>query len=490
MELRHLRSFLAAAAGLTFCLGSARHRLPPSVRLVALPEMTTPIHLEAVRRKDSANPALPKLLALVPTNPRTTADDTRWTPPPIRSPRWPRRQIDTRPGLATTNRRDLPADCLGPHWFPSCSTMLSFLRRRTPPAPPTFNERVAAFWTWFTEVAPRCYATIEDKRCGELAEETSAKVDELLPGFAWVFGPGENDVGHSLTLSGEGVIHRQLLALQWLALAPKIPGWTFYAARQPGPITGHVIEMAGTRFDPKEIWVTPRIDTDAEKLDLTIWHPAWATISEKQRGIITFLFLDESLGEYGTERWIGEISHGKEHLAQSFPLEELASHVDATAKANTWRLIAPGECYTLFSCKEPRPGVFPRSDVLTQSTANPKLFREYMKAEGELSDPLPGTGADYLYVSIPHEYFPAGKETDFRGEIEEALDDALKTAHSGSCIGGAFGTINGYVDLLVFDGARSRDLVQQTLRRFQLPRGSMIEFFAREKRGQRIALGA
>ncbi len=368
--------------------------------------------------------------------------------------------------------------------------MFSLFRRKPPPAAPTVNERVTAFWTWFAEVAPRFYATIDAKRCSDLADETSAKVDELLPGFAWVFGPGENGIGHSFTLSGEGVLHRQLLALQWLALAPKIPGWTFYAARQPGPIKGHVIEIAGTRFDPKEIWVTPRIDTDAEKLDLTFWHPSWETISERQRGTITFLFLDEALGEYGTERWIGEISHGKERLAQSFPLEELASHVDATAKANRWRLIAPGECYTLFSIKEPQAGAFPRSDVLTQSTANPGLFREYMKAEGELPDPLAGTGADYLYVSIPRDYFPAGKETDFRGEIEEALDTALKTARSGRCIGGAFGTINGYVDLLVFDGARSTDLIQQTLHQFTLPRGAMIEFFAREKRGRRIALGA
>ncbi len=68
-------------------------------------------------------------------------------------------------------------------------------------------------------------------------------VNELSPGFAWVFGPGADGIGHSFTLSGEGVIHRQLLALQWLSRAPVINGWTFYAARQPGPISGHTIEI-------------------------------------------------------------------------------------------------------------------------------------------------------------------------------------------------------------------------------------------------------
>jgi hypothetical protein len=108
--------------------------------------------------------------------------------------------------------------------------MLSFFRRK-PVAPETFNERARAFWSWYTSVAARFYAAIEAGRCADLTDETSAKVDELLPGFAWVFGPGPDRQGHSFTLSGEGIEHRQLLAQQWLALAPKIEGWTFYVPR-------------------------------------------------------------------------------------------------------------------------------------------------------------------------------------------------------------------------------------------------------------------
>jgi hypothetical protein len=40
------------------------------------------------------------------------------------------------------------------------------------------------------EVAPRFYATIENGQCSSLANETSAKVDQFLPGFQWVYGPG------------------------------------------------------------------------------------------------------------------------------------------------------------------------------------------------------------------------------------------------------------------------------------------------------------
>lgn len=366
--------------------------------------------------------------------------------------------------------------------------MFSIFRRKRPqPAALTFNKRVASFWTWFQSVAPRFYETIEAGKCSSLADETSAKIDELLPGFAWVFGPGENGKGHSFTLSGEGIIHRQLLALHWLSRAPAIQNWSFYAARQPGPIKGHVVEMEGLRFDPKEIWVTPVIDAEDENIDITVWHPAWANLERRQQSTITFLFLDEALGEYGTDWWIGRIDFGKDRLAGAFPLEELAEYVERTAAERGWKKHVPGTLWTLFSTKE-SSGDFPRADILTQNTCVPKLFTEFMNAAGEYDDPLAGTGADYVYVSVDSSFFPKGQEVSRRGEIEGAIEQALITFNGGRCIGGALGNQRCYSDFLIFDGERSLNAMRQALREQEVPAGTMIEFFAREKRGLRIAI--
>lgn len=62
-----LLALVAAGAGLTFCLRSSRHRLPPTVALVALPDIKTPIRLAAVWREDNTNPALAALIALLRT---------------------------------------------------------------------------------------------------------------------------------------------------------------------------------------------------------------------------------------------------------------------------------------------------------------------------------------------------------------------------------------------------------------------------------------
>lgn len=365
--------------------------------------------------------------------------------------------------------------------------MLSWLRRKASPSSPTYRERVEDFWEKFRKVAPRFYKTIENKKCPDLTNETIAMVKALHPDLAWVYGPGPDHKGHSLTLSGEGVLHRQLLAQRWLASAPSIPGWTFYASRQAGPIAGHVIKIHDTSFDPKEIWVTPSIDTENEKIDLNIWHPAWPTLSDKQRWTVIFLFLDESLGEYGTQWWIGDITWGEERLKDALPLEELAEYAQRTSQEHEWRKYPPGEAWTLFSFK-PDDNTYPRADLITLTTMLPSLLREYTQANGDLADPLEGTGADYLYIAIERDFFPRGSETDKRGELEDLLENALSEGDSGKVIGGGLGSEFGYVDLLIFDGNRSLEKIKAALAGVPVPSGTMIEYFAREKRTHRIAM--
>jgi hypothetical protein len=91
-------------------------------------------------------------------------------------------------------------------------------------------------------------------------------------------------------------------------------------------------------------------------------------------------------------------------------------------------------------------------------------------------------------VAFPASFLPEGKQSEARGAIEDALASALTEAQSGRLLGGAFGRQNAYLDLLLFDGQRSLDLVTQVLREENLPSGTAIHFFAKEKRGQRVVL--
>jgi hypothetical protein len=363
-----------------------------------------------------------------------------------------------------------------------------FKKRESPPPARTFKTRVELFWEWYASVADRFYQTIEESKCSDLADEVQAQVHELLPGFAWVFGPGAEGKGHSFTLTGEGVLDRQLLAGYWLSRARRLAGWTFYASRQPGRINGFCIELAGHRFDPLEFWITPVIDNESEKVDITVWHPLFERVSEHtDRLRPLFLFLDEVLGEFGTGQWIGEIKVNDQRLTDAFPLSELLEFVTTLAAEKGWRKFPPGEEITLYRCEEPHER-FLRGDIVVGNSANMELINSYLEAEGQLEDPLDGTGADYAFVSFDVRILPEGEQSAARGILEDALDDALCAAQSGQLLGGAHGVNSAYIDLLLVDGTSSLDIVRQVLIERKLPPGTAINFFAKEKRAHRIVL--
>ncbi|MBI3849150.1 MAG: hypothetical protein HY298_02495 [Verrucomicrobia bacterium] len=377
-------------------------------------------------------------------------------------------------------------DLLG-GWIIWHSMFSSFKKRQTSPEL-TFKARVERFWEWYAEVAERFYRTIENGKCSDLAAEVSNNVDDILPGFAWVFGPGAGGVGHSFTLSGEGVLHRQLLAIHCVSRAPKLNGWTFYPARQPGSIEGVQMEIGRHKFDPMEFWLTPTINNEAEKVDITVWHPLFERLREEGERLGTlFLFLDEVLGEFGTGQWIGEIKLNDPRLSDAIPLKELHEFIKKVESETGWKKLPPGQEGVVYRCEEQHDR-FPRGDVVVGKTTHIELINEYLEAKGELQDPLAGTGADYIFVSFDVHLLPEGEQSAARGTIEDALEDALKAAYSGRLLGGAHGRKSAYIDLLIFDGTSSLEIVQRVLHEKKLPAGTAINFFAKEKTAQRIIL--
>ncbi len=355
-------------------------------------------------------------------------------------------------------------------------------------APGTFKERVEEFWAWYATVASRFLDTINAGKCGELQPETSAVVDRLFPGFDWVFGPGAADKGgHSFTLSGNGYLHRQFLTEYWAAHAPELPGWTFYPSRQPDKVEDScAIEVDGVSFKFGEIWITPELDDEKEKIHVTAWHPRFEEVPDKKM-MVLFLSLDEALGEYGTDASIGAIEIGDERLARAFPLSELREFVERTEAEKGWKRLPPTESATVYQPKSPSTA-YPRGDVFVGSTRDFKLIREYLEAEGQLDDPIGGTGAEFCYVAIDAAILPKGGEMDFRGAIEDALEQRLHPVGSGQVLGGATGTNHCYIDLLLFDGARSLATVMEVLREQRLPTGTALHFFAKGNEGRRMFL--
>lgn len=346
----------------------------------------------------------------------------------------------------------------------------------------TFKQRVEAFWTWFSSVSDRFYRTIEAGGTRSLVEEISGKVDDLLPGMAWVFGPGEKGIGHSLTLSGEGILTKQLLASYWLDQAPKLEGWTFHAARQPsGDPGGFSIRMGELTFKPIEFWITPEIDEEEERIDLTIWHPLADKVDDNLRQTALFLVLDEILGEFGTGRWIGRMDFSQKKLGTSMPISELKSFVEETAAGRGWKMWTPGETWMSYGIEpERRSDARPRLDTIAGSTACWAPLRDYLNGAEEI--PFEGFHADWVYLSFDTRTLPGEAEVDAREAMSDVITADLAEARSGRPLGGAIGGSKSYIDFLIYDGNRSIAIIREAAQRAGLPADTRLEYLASSKR--------
>jgi hypothetical protein len=360
------------------------------------------------------------------------------------------------------------------------ASMLSFFRKKA--APRTLKEKVAAFWEWYAANAARFYATIEAKRCGDLQPEVSEAVDRWLGGMAWVFGPGANEQGHSFTLSGEAVLPRQFVAEYWLSKAPSLEGWTFYASRQPSrEVKGFELVLEENhKFSPAELWIHAVPCTDTEKLDITACHPLFSKISEHSSFTGLFLLLDEVLGEHGTQNWIGEIRLSDDRLKDSVPVWELREVTDQVALDHGWKKHKPTETYSLYSRKEPGSG-FPRADIFTGCTRYFDLSADFVKERGKMKHPFPEAGVDFVFVSFASSILPKGNEVTYRGEIEDAMVAELERHSSGAGLGGATGRVRTYIDLMIYDGEASMQLLKNTLKKLAIPGGCEIRYFTQDK---------
>ena len=358
----------------------------------------------------------------------------------------------------------------------------------------TFKARVEEFWQWFAQRTDRFCKLLEDEMSKSVLDETTEIMDKLSLDFAWVFGPGEagpGEPGRSFTLSGEDVLQKQLLAIYWASRAPRLDGWTFYASRQPSPpeiFETMRMNFEGQDLNPLEFWLTPTIDEEAEKVNLTVWHPLYAGVPEEKARLGAFyVFLDEILGEYGTGHWIGAVTASDRQLTDAMPLTELYGFIENLETEKGWQKFPPGEATIAYEREYPQ-NRFLRDDIFVGSTTLFDLLADYEDAQGNMEDPLTGTGADYVFVSMDAQLFPQGQEVEARDVIESALESALKFEQSGWILGRAFGTQFAYLDLMLFDGENSVKIVERVLREQNLPAGTAINFFAKEKTSQRAVL--
>jgi hypothetical protein len=337
----------------------------------------------------------------------------------------------------------------------------------------TFKMRVAEFWDWYEANAERFLATINRNACGELAAEVETKLNEILPGIAWVFGPGFGEGNHSFTLTGEGFMPKQLLTEQWLLQQRQLTGWTFHPSKQPTPpanLAGIAIELkAGSRLTASDLQVATSFDQEQNHFDIVCSHPAFKSIPEDQRNFLVMLFLDEALGEFGTSQYIGAIEFGDPPPnAKVMSLPELPSFLEHARKYHDWEPRSIMTSYSVYELSSQNPKR-PRGDTIGGTSLVENVIAEFSSRGKPLKDNcLRDVGAEISYLRFPTNNLDSEQLVESRSQIEEAIDDALRASIAGRTLGGAIGERQSYIDLLLTDGQNSREIVLATIKQFAL----------------------
>lgn len=196
------------------------------------------------------------------------------------------------------------------------------LFKRGPSEPP-----IDDFWAWWPGNRDRIAAAIAASSFDDrLIQDITRAVRTIHPAMAWELGPGRT-AQHAFCVSPEGKAEIRQAALRWLATAPPVDAtWEYYASKQAArSMSG--LKIGAVQFDLVEMRAIASWDPVRQRVDVKLWHPAFARVAEAVRIQVGFLFLDNLLGEDDVERWVGQLDLLDEPTGGRTP-DELKSEIE------------------------------------------------------------------------------------------------------------------------------------------------------------------
>ena len=173
---------------------------------------------------------------------------------------------------------------------------------------PGQEDPIDAFWKWWQGARGPLAQAIHDRTLSDWVEPISARVHAIDPRLAWELGPGVKSA-HHICVSGEGDGVLRVTTQRWVSRAPPPDEvWEYYPSRQPSRGDPKVkLEIAGVALDYADFRFALELDDVRRRVQVAVYHPKLRELPDHERGLATFLVLDDALGEDGVERWVGGV---------------------------------------------------------------------------------------------------------------------------------------------------------------------------------------
>ncbi|SDL47510.1 hypothetical protein SAMN04488074_111106 [Lentzea albidocapillata subsp. violacea] len=175
-----------------------------------------------------------------------------------------------------------------------------FRRRKAEDVAPTHlpnaEEAAQRFWERWFELVPVVSAALGDGEPHRVEDELNDLVSALHPDLVFSLEQGHMAM-YALVITGQEDPRLRPYTDAWINAAPPSDMvWEFHDSVPPVPDPTEVIVNLGqVRMRLGDYRVVAQVDGDV--VDVAVYHPALAGLSDQHRQTMTFLPLDVTLGE-------------------------------------------------------------------------------------------------------------------------------------------------------------------------------------------------
>ncbi|MDQ1286527.1 MAG: hypothetical protein QG622_92 [Actinomycetota bacterium] len=203
-------------------------------------------------------------------------------------------------------------------------------RRRSDTQATTLAAR--RFWAWWDTGQAQVTAAAERADDRRLAALLTRPVRDIHPDLVWFVGPGVT-ARTMLVLSASRHPALRMVTERWRREGPPdSQRWEFHQAfpAEPGRFSTPV-DVDGTTLAPSGSTALATLDDARFRMDLTVHHPAFADLDERDRDTVADRFVGWALGEDDRDRWVGGLATTTVPLPDGVPVASLGSLVPQLA---------------------------------------------------------------------------------------------------------------------------------------------------------------
>lgn len=211
--------------------------------------------------------------------------------------------------------------------------------------------------------------------------------------------------------------------------------------------------MFGTDIDTSRIMIRASYIKESDSFHISYYEKNLNKLSEDESDSAMWVMLENTLGEGIEFKYIDEIERASKSKGDMILLPDLKKHIKKTLESYGQKFVEnPKEVYSGYRMK-PQESDDLRYDVITGTTCLDSLVDDYYNDSTDIFDHINSFGAKAVFIIFPNPYELDGNDIiDLRHELEDRIsEEILEPMNLGQVIGGATGTHNCYIDLIVFD---------------------------------------